>query len=361
MEFTSSALNGSPDSNKTLKNTVLTWTRTAVYTDDDQSPPAIIKPQKRFSHRMSVQNSQNWEENLFSVQENTSFSLSVSFLKSECRIAMCQLGTKALVGMAQNNVITGLLTGFSEKLNSANPNLVPGLRAEILSQVISVNAFVLKKPYWLTPQRQPDPVLSTTLWGFLQSLWQKCWESFQLSETFSVNLTTFQNQLQCLLARSARGEHVGLVSAPISSLLTNWDTGSATRNLGCSPQTALVGLTPNCLWHHPESSGHWLLTELLKNQQWLLSNATMWVQKSSSNGEKPLPRLPLWPRHTLFLENSQSTALWACAQPTLWIKLWAETLRLADEAPSLSLAVVWRLSSSMLHLAWPLFSPHWFI
>lgn len=47
------------------------------------------------------------KKNLFPVQENASFSLSVSFLKSECRISMCQLGTKALEGMAQNNISQG--------------------------------------------------------------------------------------------------------------------------------------------------------------------------------------------------------------------------------------------------------------
>lgn len=194
-------------------------------------------------------------------------------------------------------------------------------------------------------------MLSTTLWGFLQSLWKKTWENFQLFESFSVNLTTFQNQPQCVLAWSARGEHVGLVRALCSSLLTNWDIGSTMGSMGWD-------------WHHPESSGHCLLTGLLKKlkikKSWkeiteLFKNSP--TQQCESNGEKPLPQLPLWPCHSVFPENS----LWACAQPTHCIKLWAETLRLADEAPSLSVAVVWRLSTSLLHLAWPLFSPHSFI
>lgn len=38
MEFTSSALNESLNSNNIFENIVFTWARTAVYTDDDQSP-----------------------------------------------------------------------------------------------------------------------------------------------------------------------------------------------------------------------------------------------------------------------------------------------------------------------------------
>lgn len=102
------------------------------------------------------------KKNLFPVQENASFSLSVSFLKSECRISMCQLVPKLWQEWLRRTYHRTANWLLSEA-QSCKPNLAAGLHAEILSQVISVNVFVLKKPYWLTPQRQPDPVLSTTL------------------------------------------------------------------------------------------------------------------------------------------------------------------------------------------------------
>lgn len=103
----------------TFKNNALTWTRTAVYTDDDQSSQTIIKQQKRFSHRMSVQNSQNWEVKPIPCTRKCKLLSRCFFLKSECRISMCQLATKALVGMAQN--IIGLKTCFSVKPQLCKP------------------------------------------------------------------------------------------------------------------------------------------------------------------------------------------------------------------------------------------------
>lgn len=197
-------------------------------------PPTIIKQHKRFSHRMSVQNSQNWEEKSY-------FCTTKCKLLSQCfffEVWMQDLYTKALVGMAQNNISQDCKLASQRNSTLQTQTLYQGFVLRSFLRLFQSMPLSWKKLYWLTPQRQPDPVLSITLWGFLQSVCQKTWENFQLLETFFSQSDNFPKPTSV--------SHVGLVSTLSSSLLTNWDSGSVMGNMSCSPQPALLGLTPNC-------------------------------------------------------------------------------------------------------------------
>lgn len=85
------------------------------------------------------------------MQVSLLVSLLSFFFKYECSISRCHLGAKALVsvGIAQMNISQDSI--LASQWCPTLQNLVPGLCAGILSKVISVDAFVLKKAYRLTP------------------------------------------------------------------------------------------------------------------------------------------------------------------------------------------------------------------
>lgn len=139
-----------------------------------------------------------------------------------------------------------------------------------------------------------------------------------------------------------------------------WGTWAAHHHLSCSrwPPRTGVQLPPEIL--RRASTGGTPLTELLQtsvvatNDCKSIHVSIEALQQGQSEG-KTITAVAIPTISQVIPREQQKQNL--RARPELWIKPWAETLRSADVALPLSLTAAWRLSSSMLHLARPFFSP----